>query len=329
MAAYIKEVAKRAGVSIATVSHVINNTRFVSEGTRTKVEAALSELNYVPNNIARSLRTNKSKTVGLLIPDISNFFFTEISECMEKVLRENGYSLVLCNTNEDLEIELQNIELLKGHLVSGMIIAPTTHNFNYRGLFEDNNYPLVMIDRVTDHLQCDTITVDGMSATKQAILNLIERGHKKIGYIKGLAGLSTSNERLQGYITALQENSIEYDESLVFNGDSRRKSGYLICLELLKNKDVTAMYVSNNLMAVGAMQCLADHNIEIPKQMAIIGFDDYNWSTITNPPLSTIKQPADLIGSEAARLILERIKTPDGPYKKHVFAANFIQRKSC
>jgi len=329
MSASIKDVAEKAGVSVATVSHVINDTRFVAEATRAKVETAMEELQYVPNSIARSLRTNKSKTVGLLVPDISNFFFTAIAESIEKVLRENGYNLVLCNTDEDLAIERQNIALLNAQLVSGMIIAPTAHDFNYRKLFKDEKFPLVFIDRETDNLQCDTVIVDGMSATKQAVSILIEKGHRKIGYIKGLAGLSTSNDRFLGYAEALQEHGIEVDESLVYCGDSRRESGYGLCLRLLKDKEVTAMYVSNNLMAVGAMQCLADQDVKIPEQMAIIGFDDYNWATITNPPLSTIKQPTGELGAKAARLIVERIENPDAPYKKHIFAAEFIQRKSC
>lgn len=329
MSASIKDVAERAGVSVATVSHVINNTRFVSEETRAKVELAMEELRYVPNSIARSLRTNKSKTVGLLVPDISNFFFTAIAESIEKVLRENGYNLVLCNTDEDLAIERQNIALLNAQLVSGMIIAPTTHDFNYRTLFKDEKFPLVFIDRETQRLQCDTVVVDGMSATKEAITILIGKGHKRIGYIKGLTGLSTSADRYQGYVAALREHGIEVDESLVFTGDSRRESGYRLCLEVLKHKDVTAMYVSNNLMAVGALQCLADQGVKIPDEMAIIGFDDYNWATITNPPLSTIKQPTGELGAEAARLIVDRIENPDAPYRKYAFPAEFIQRKSC
>lgn len=329
MRSSIKNVAELAGVSVATVSHVINNTRFVAQETRAKVEAAMEALNYVPNSIARSLRTNKSKTVGLLVPDISNFFFTAIAEAIEKVLRQNGYNLVLCNTDENLEIEKQNIALLNAQLVSGMIIAPTTHNFDYRGLFKEEKYPLVFIDRETDQLQCDTVSVDGMSATKQAISVMIDKGHSRIGYIKGLAGLSTSNERFLGYAEALHEHGIELDESLVFCGDSRRESGYKLCLELLKKKDVTAMYVSNNLMAVGAMQCLADQRVKVPDQMAIVGFDDYNWATITNPPLSTIKQPTAELGAAAARLIVDRIKNPNAAYKKYVYAAEFVQRKSC
>lgn len=329
MSVSIKDVAEKAGVSVATVSHVINNTRFVAEATRAKVEAAMKELKYIPNDIARSLRTSKSKTVGLLVPDISNFFFTEIAESIERVLRENGYNLVLCNTDEDLEIECQIIALLNAQFVSGMIIAPTTHDFNYRGLFRDEKFPLVFIDRDTDWLQCDTVIVDGMDATKQAISILIEKGHKKIGYIKGLEGLSTSNDRLRGYIEALQHYGIPYDASLVYSGDSRLVSGYRLCEKILEDKKVTAIYVSNNLMTVGAMQCLADNGVSIPDQMAIIGFDDYNWATITNPPLSTIKQPAEKLGETAARLIVERIENPEGSYQKYIFPADIILRKSC
>ncbi len=328
LTASIKDVAVKSGVSVATVSHVINNTRFVSEETRTKILAAMEELKYVPNSMARSLRTNKTNTVALLIPDISNFFFTEVAEAIEGVLSEKGYSLFLCNTGESISIEKKQIMLMSSQLVSGIIIAPTSREFDYRSMFTDIKYPIVFIDRKTYKLQADVVMVDGKTATYNAVSSLIKKGHKRIGYIAGRDGLSTTDERLSGYLEAIEQNGIPLDESLIKRGDSKHESGYQLTEELIKT-DATAIFVSNNLMAVGAMKCLSNNNISIPKRMAIIGFDDYNWATITNPPLSTIKQPVAKLGAMAAELVLKRIENPEGPYTEYNLPAEFIVRKSC
>lgn len=328
MAASIKDVAAKSGVSAATVSHVINNTRFVADSTKEKIMSAMEELKYVPNSMARSLRTNKTRTVALLIPDISNFFFTELAEAIESVLSKNGYSLFLCNTGEDIFVEKKQIMLMSSQLVSGIIIAPTNRDFDYRSLFTDENYPIVFIDRKTNELQGDAIIVDGKRATYKAVSCLIDKGHKRIGYIAGRSSLSTTDERLAGYLEAIEGKGIAIDESLIKRGDSKYESGYKLTEELLET-NTTAIFVSNNLMAVGAMKCLSNKNISIPERMAIIGFDDYNWSTITNPPLSTIKQPVTKLGTTAAELILKRIENPIGPFIEISLPAEYIIRKSC
>ncbi len=326
--ASIKDVAIKSGVSVATVSHVINNTRFVADSTREKILAAMEELKYVPNSMARSLRTNKTKTVALLIPDISNFFFTEVAEAIESVLSEKGYSLFLCNTGENISLEKKQMMLMSSQLVSGIIIAPTSRDFDYRSMYADVNYPMVFIDRKTNKLQADVVAVDGRTATYNAVSNLISKGHKRIGYVAGRDGLSTTDERLLGYLEAIEQNGIPIDEKLIKRGDSKNGSGYQLTEELLKT-DATAIFVSNNLMAVGAIKCLSNEKISIPERMAIIGFDDYNWSTITNPPLSTIKQPVAKLGAMAAELVLKRIENPEGPYIEYNLPAEFILRKSC
>lgn len=327
--ASIKDVAIKSGVSVATVSHVINNTRYVADSTKDKVIAAMKELNYTPNSVARSLRTNKTKTVALLIPDISNFFFTEAAEAIEGVLSKNGYNLFLCNTGENINSEKNQIMLMCAQLVSGIIIAPTSRECNYRNMFKDVNFPMVFIDRKTECLQADTVLVDDRAAVYEAVSKLIDKGHKKIGYIVGRVGLSTSEERLYGYREAMRDRGLKIDESLIKQGDSKRDSGYSLTEELIMNTDTTAVFVSNNLMAVGAMQCLADKRISIPDEIAIIGFDDYNWATITKPPLSTIKQPVAELGAMAAELVLKRIREPDGVYKEYRLPAEFIIRESC
>ena len=329
MSAGIKDVAQISGVSIATVSHVINGTRFVSEETKQKVEDAMRELRYVPNSIARSLRTNKSRTVGLLVPDISNFYFTDIAESIESVLREHGYNLLLCNTGENLSIEKKQIAVMNSQLVSGMIIAPTDGTFDYRSLMAEAYFPMVMIDRRPSTLQSDTVTIDGCSAMSEAVEHLLEKKHKRIAYITGREGISTTVDRLNDFREALSTRGIEVDPSLIRYGDSSLRSGYPLMEQLLDETEATAVVISNNMMTVSAMRCLIDRHIDIPGGMAVIGFDDYNWATITNPPLSMIRQPTSEIGIRAAELILERIEKQKGKYREYRLPARFILRESC
>ena len=329
MAASIKDVAQVAGVSVATVSHVINGTKNVSDSTKALVENAVKELDYQPNSVARSLRVSQTNIIGLIIPDISNYFFTSVAKSIEQELSINGYNLLLCNSQENFDIEMKKIAALKAQMISGVIIAPTNRSFDYRNVLPDSKYPIVFIDRKTDILQADTVIVDNYEATFEAISVLIKRNHKRIGFIKGLDGISTTYDRLNGYYMALKTNRVEIDQALVKDGDSTYESGYRIMVEYLDNSDITAVFVSNNLMAVGALHCLRDRNIEVPKQMAIISFDDYSWSVITSPPLSAIKQPTKEIGRVAAKMVIDRINDDTKPYEEKRLKAELIIRASC
>ncbi|MCM3575586.1 LacI family transcriptional regulator [Mesobacillus subterraneus] len=329
----IKDVAEYAGVSTATVSHVINGTRFVSEETKIKVEEAMRDLNYSPNAFARSLRSQQSNTIGLIIPvkhtDTSNFFFMTIAHGIESKLREHGYHLIFSNSNEDIEIEKSQIEVFNSQLVDGLIIAPTAEEHSYLSESLTKDYPVVFIDRRPSEYEGACVLVNNLEGTYKAIQHLIEKGHKKIGYISGPLGLTTSDERLAGYKAALNDNGIELTEHYVKVGDSTQDNGYLLTKELVESREVSALFIANNVMTLGAVMYLQEQKVSIPSSLAVIGFDDYEWTRITVPPLTVIKQPAFELGERAAEMILSQIKESDNEEKEVRLDTELIIRGSC
>ena len=325
----IKDVALAAGVSIATVSHVLNSTRYVSDETRKKVEKAMKDLSYSPNYLAKSLKENRSNVVGLVVPDISNFFFTEIAGAIETTLRKYGYNLILCNTDENFQQEKEHISHLQSYMVSGMIIAPTTREYNYRKLFNSYNYPVVFIDRRLNTPQGDSVYVDTKSVSKKAVEYLIGKGHRRIAFIGASRSISTTEDRFEGYSEALKEHDIPLDMNHVGFGGAKDDSGYEVCGRILEENDVTALFVSTSMMTIGAMRYLVEKGISIPDQIALIGFDDYMWTGITNPPLSTIKQPTVELGETAADILIKRIADRNADIRNVVLDAELIIRQSC
>jgi len=326
----MKDVAKKAGVSTATVSHVINKTRFVGAGTKKKVLEVMKELNYYPNFAARSLRIRKSNTIGLLVPDISNFFFTSIAKGVENTLKRHGYHLILSNSNENLENEIEQIKIYNTKLVDGLIMAPVSGDHAFLNELFRGHYPVVFIDRKPEGFQGDSILINNINGAYDAISVLIEKGHAKIGIITGLPGLTTTKERLIGYEKALINYGLKINKNFIKVGNSRFESGYKLTKELLEHTDITALFVTNNLMTIGAIKYLKEKQVAIPGDIAIIGFDDYKWSSIIEPPLSVVRQPDYDIGEKASTLLIKRIKKEEiGEYKEYRLPTKLIIRDSC
>jgi LacI family transcriptional regulator len=331
----IKQVAGRAGVSIATVSHVINNTRFVSEGTKIKVQRAMEELKYQPNALARSLRNQKTNTIGLIVPimpsDTSNFFFMTVAQGIQKALKRHGYQVLMSNNStEELEEEKEQIRLFSSKLIDGLIIASIADEVGYLKDAVGSQYPVVFIDRKAVGYHGDFVLADGFGGSLEAVQTLLERGHKRIGFITGGLGISTSNERLSGYKQALTERGIAFDPSLVKVAHSHYEGGYESTKELLAESDITALFVANNVLTMGAVGYLQESRICIPKDLAVIGFDDYDWTKITTPPLSVIRQPSFEIGEKAAEVMIERIKNPkQADFHEYRLPTTLVMRGSC
>ncbi|WP_223068255.1 LacI family DNA-binding transcriptional regulator [Paenibacillus caui] len=331
----IKDVAKRANVSTATVSHVINGTRFVMKETRKKVYDAMRELNYRPNSVARSLRSKKSKIIGLLVPimpqDTSNFFFMSVAQGIENVLKESGYNLILSNSKEDIDVEREQIKAFNSHLIDGLIMAPTFDDHSYLSDMTLEDYPLVFIDRKPTRMQGDCVLSDGGEGAYQAVTHFLKKGHRRIGFITGSLGITSSDERLDGYKRALTEKGIAVDDKLIQVADSAHssfKSGYVLAKKLVQETEVTAILVANNVMTMGALSYLQEHKIKIPDEIAIIGFDDYEWAQVTQPALSMVRQPSIELGETAARMLLERIEQPENPYREVKLATELVIRNS-
>jgi LacI family transcriptional regulator len=330
----IKQVAEHAGVSIASVSHVINNTRYVSDEVKRKVYEAMEELDYRPNSAARSLRSQKSNTIGLIVPvlpsDTSNFFFMMVAQGIQYTLKQYGYHLLLSNnTTEQIEDEKEQIKLFNSKLIDGLFIASIAEDVSYLNDIVRSHYPVVFIDRKPTGYNGDCVLADGIGGAYEAVKTLILKGHRRIGLLTGELGITTSNERYEGYKKALADHDIPFDSSIVRMAESNFESGYESVKALLSEQKITALFIANNVLTMGAMKYIQERRVQIPAELAIIGFDDYDWTQITCPPLSVIRQPSYEIGVKAAEIMLERIEKPSAISEEYRLPTSLILRDSC
>ncbi|GAB1482891.1 LacI family DNA-binding transcriptional regulator [Treponema sp.] len=303
----IKEVAGLAGVSIATVSYVINGTKKVSPETQRKVVEAIETLNYRVNHFAANMKTGKSGSVAFLAADLTNPFFLEVAVAIERTLRNAKYNLILANTDEKVNIEKMQVDNLINHAIDGLILTSSTGNHLYLKKMVPSSVPLVFFDRTPTNLQGDCVLSSNVEGAQEAIEYLISLGHHRIGLISGLRGLTTSSERESGYIDALAAHAIPSDPALILNGDGKKNSGYQLMQQLFEVPDLSAVFITNNSMALGALTFLHDNSIRIPEDLSIVIFDDYDWSTVHAPGLTAVKQDTDRLGSTVADVILRRL----------------------
>ncbi|NPV80580.1 MAG: LacI family DNA-binding transcriptional regulator [Firmicutes bacterium] len=305
----IKDVAKLAGVSLSTASYVLNNKGAVSEKTRDKVLLAARKLNYKPNAIARSLVTGSSKTIGLLIPDISDPYFTEIVKGVEECANSNGYSVILCNTDRKLEKENQYFNILKEKRADGIILTGGAMN-NDRHLLrlEDDNIAVVVIGRHS--LPFRAVVVDNVMAAREVTEYLLGKGHRRIGFISGSLLSTTSQDRLEGYKQALAFHGVPYDESLVSEADFKVQGGMEAArrfFELPMERRPTAVFAGNDQMAIGVMGAAREYGLRVPEDIAVVGFDDIPLASLVTPSLTTVRLPMYEMGYKAMELLLESI----------------------
>jgi LacI family transcriptional regulator len=325
----IRQVADKAGVSATTVSHVINNTRFVSEVLRERVQRAMTELNYRPNALARSLRLGETHTLGLILPDSANPFFAEIGHAIEAAAFERGYSVILCNTENDPTKELLYTNVLENRQVDGMIFVAAGGNHEALSGIVRNGLPLVVVDRDLGSLGLDAVTTNNYLGGLLATRHLIELGHTVIGCITGPSDLTPSAERVTGYGDALKEAQLEIRGALLVRGDFHVPSGLAAATRLLQQDPrPTALFVCNDLMAIGALHAAAKLGLNVPDDVAIVGFDDIELASYTIPPLTTVCQPKQEIGHTAIQLILDRIESPALPPRHEILHPQLMIRGS-
>jgi LacI family transcriptional regulator len=327
----IKEVAHVAGVSTATVSHVLNKTRYVSEEISKRVQDAIDTLQYVPNISAFSLRTRKTKTVSLLIPILINeidcIFFSRIARGLESILSTKGYFTILCNTNDDLDGEMEAIRNCKNRMVDGMIITPVAREQSF--IKEMNlQCPILFIDRPPPGLENQNCVLsDTLGGCKKAIGELIELGHTRIGFIGD--PMFTPDERYDGYVQALLEHDIPLNKDFVRLGKTDFVNGYTMARDIFEKKTpVTALFLPTNLMAMGAMQYIREQHIGIPEELSILVFDDYNWAKIYNPPLTVIRQDAYGIGKKVGEVLLDVIDKGEDRIGEYRLPLTLVRRES-
>jgi len=308
--ATIKEVAERAGVSIMTVSRVVNNSKYVSPETREKVERTMKELGYVPNALAHGLITKKTHTLGLIVSDITNPFFTTIARGVEDTAIKNDFNIILCNTDEDVQKEKMYIELLLRKRVDGIILSSADCKKSSVEHIISRNVPLVLIDRCIKGLQVDCVYSDSVSGAYNLTKYLISLGHRRIGIIVGPKRISTAVDRVDGYKKALQEENITIDDSLIKWGEKySREDGYKSAIELLNMKNSpTAILGGNRLITVGVLKAIRELNLKVPEDISVVSFDEVEDISTTNPFLTVVSQNSYAMGVIATEWLLKRIK---------------------
>lgn len=335
----IKEVAERAEVSITTVSHVINKTRFVSDELSQRVFTAMRELDYQPNILARSLRSGRTKTIGLVIPDISNLFFAEISRKIEDKGFEFGYNVILCNTDEDILKEQRYINVLISKQVDGIIFFSTGGSSGITRNLIESNLPLVVADRETLDIDADVVLIDNEKGGYDATKYLISLNHKRIACISGPSPITPSAQRVEGYKRALQEANIPFDKSLLRTSNFKFEGGEEEMLKLM-NLPVppTAVFVCNDMMALGAILAIRKVGKKVPDEISIVGFDNTPLSNFICPPLTTVSQPIKKMADLIVELLIEKIRIKENrkrekelipEYGKYILDTELIIRESC
>lgn len=311
----IKDVAKLAGVSPATVSIVLNNRpESISKETREAVHKAAAELQYRPNLLAVSLVTKKTNTIALIIPDNTNLFFGSMSNAIEMATTARNYSLIYANTNNSFDMSLHYLRLFSDQLVDGIIIAQSEFDnpestIKFVEAIRESHPPIVLVDRVSQDSDIDYVALDQFEGGYLATTHLINLGHKVIGCVSGYSRISTMQERLRGYHFALEEAGITFDPDLVYEGELQLETG-IDALPYLLGKNVTAVFAFNDMIAYGIYKESRSYNLEIPKDLSIIGFDDLAFSDIIAPPLTTMEQPINAIASAAVDRLIELINNP-------------------
>lgn len=331
----ISDVAKMAGVSPVTVSRVINNADYVSEKTRKKVENAIEHLGYIPSAMARGLRLNRTFTFALILPDITNAFWTTVSRGVEDAAQDKNYSILLYNIDEDADKQKRAIETVFSQQVDGVMIAPHNGDVEQLKLLRQNKVPTVILDRKLDSVaddewKLDFVRGDSISGAKALTEHLIQLGHRKIAVLSGDMRTSTAKDRVIGYQLALEEAGIPFDPALAVFGEYRASVGEEMLHQLMETKaEFTAIFAANNAIGMGVVRELMNRNIRIPQDMAVVFYDDYANDGNYFPFFTSIQQQAYEIGKSAAELLLSRINEKERKSCEITTPSKLVVRYSC
>lgn len=329
-AANIYDVAKKARVSVFTVSAVINKSDQVSSVLQRRVEAAIRQLNYRPNLLARSLAKQRTHTIGIVVPDIANPFFPLVVRGVEDIAQKAGYSTLLCNSDNQREKEEQYLELLLSKRVDGILLtmAPGRLTPWLRRMLAEVKVPIVLVMRTSKDLKTDAVLTDDHKGAFEAVAHLARIGHRRIALVSGPLEVSNGTARWKGYREALEAHGLSCDPDLIAEGDYRIESGYRAGLTLLPRRP-EAVFVANYLMTVGFMQAADEMEMTCPADFGLVSFDDYPWLRCFRPRLTTIDLPKYELGAKGAELLLERISDKRGRHTVQKLAPQLRVRESC
>jgi len=327
----IEDVAKLANVSIATVSRVINRRGGVHSETEARIWAAIEELNYIPNALARSMVKKTTNTIGIIIPDVKNPFFPEVVSGIEQKAREKGYFTILCNTNESAETERELLQIFLERSVDGLIITTADEDGDHLQMAIDAKIPVVAVDRRVKRFEMDTVLVGNVDGAYQATRHLILQGHRRIAIICGPQNTTPGYERFVGYNRALEEYGIPLRQEYILEGDFKEASGAELTRRLYQLPErPTAIFVSNNLMSMGCIRSLRELNWKLGEEVSFIGFDDVEIATFVTPQLTVVSRPMRKLGEVAFDLLYERMTNQfNGPKRHCVLSPELNIRQSC
>ncbi|MCP9200955.1 LacI family transcriptional regulator [Gramella sp. GC03-9] len=331
----LKQIAKELDVSISTVSKALRDSPEIGEDTREKIKAFAKFYNYKPNNIALSLKNRKTKTIGIIIPEIVHHFFTTVISGVEKVANEMGYNVIICLSDNSFDKEVINMEMLANGSTDGFIMSlakETMQKGDYHHLIEviSQGMPLVLFDRVVDQILCDKVIIDDVLGAQKAVQHLIDIGCKRIALLSTVDYVSVGKLRTQGYKLALEENDFELDEDLILKIEEMEESEEKI-EHFLKDKDVDGIFAVNEHFAISAIKYIQEHGKRVPEDVSVIGFTDGELSKRFIPSLTTVSQHGTRMGEEAARILIEKLeKTPgeDEQYRTVIVETGLVKRNS-
>jgi len=326
----LRDVAKTAGVSVSTVSRVVRGEDVVNPETKRKVMKAIKKLDYYVDITARAMVKKQTNTIGLSISDISNPFYPPLLRGVENTINKFGYSLILCNTDESAEKEKRYLKVMLEKRIDGLIVSlASPANTHFLEEFEKRGIPIVCIDRKAENMKVDTVCVDNIQGAFMAVEHLLKIGHRRIAMVSGIRGITTTEGRVEGYLKALKDYGV--DKSLIVEGKSTIE-GAMEAVEKLLNLDFspTALFSCNNLITLGIYIDLKKHGKRIPKDMAVVGFDDLDWAEALYPSPTVVSQPTYTIGATAAQILIQRI-LKEGPKNRQniMLKTELIVRESC
>ncbi|WP_103998318.1 LacI family DNA-binding transcriptional regulator [Flavobacterium urumqiense] len=333
----LKQIAKELDVSISTVSKSLRNSLEIGEDTRLKVQAFAKFYNYKPNNIALSLKNRKTKTIGIIIPEIVHHFFSTVINGIEQVANENGYSVIICLSDDSFDKEVLNMEMLANGSIDGFIMSLSKET-QFKGDFHhiteviDQGMPVVMFDRVTNEILCDKVIIDDKLSAYEAVQSLIDKGRKKIALVTTVDYVSVGKLRTDGYIKALLDNNIPFDENLIIKIEDVDTCEIIIG-KLLEDKAIDAVFAVNELFAVICIKTANKIGLNVPKDLAVIAFTDGIISKYSTPTITTVSQSGIKMGNKAAKMLIERLESEhedeeEENYKTEVIETHLIERES-
>lgn len=330
MAASIKDVAKEAGVSIATVSRVLNDVDVVNEETKKKVVEAIKKLGYRPNIVARSLKTQRTRTVGIIIPDISSQFYPEIVRGAEDVSNIYDYNIMLCNTDLDPEKEMEYLRVLKEKMVDGVLYMSNSLEPNILELIKELQLPMVLVETTSTEGDIPSVTINNEKAAHEGVNYLIHKGNKRVAYIGTHEdAVNASALRYTGYKKAIKENNLELNEKIIYFGGLKAQDGYEGMNKILDQEKIDSVFCASDEVAMGAINALRDRGISVPEDVDVIGFDNIYSSAIFYPKITTIAQPMYDMGSVGMRMLIKIINKQELETKNYILDHSLIKRDSC